>query len=182
MADPALRDDIMAVARALEAEPALLGVSAHLLGIGRRLARSKPRDGLYVDAVTRSAAITYDGLPISGGGAHTLRTRGFVAGFNALQSFATAVSLAPLPTTLAVESWRERTFLWDSRRRCLRILTCASREQRLAELASMWRTNAPLSQRRWRRLSTRSRNSDHSEDGIRGSRGVVARDLEHCSL
>ena len=56
-----------------------------------------------LDAVTRSAAITYDGLPISSGGAHTLRTRGFVAGFNAVQSFATAVSLAPLPTTLAVE-------------------------------------------------------------------------------
>ena len=56
-----------------------------------------------MDAVTRSAAITYDGLPISSGGAHTLRTRGFVAGFNALQSFATAVSLVLSPPRLAVE-------------------------------------------------------------------------------
>ncbi len=53
--------------------------------------------------MTRSAAITYDGLPISSGGAHTLRTRGFIAGCKALQSFATAVSLTPFPTTIAVE-------------------------------------------------------------------------------
>jgi len=51
----------------------------------------------------RLAAITYDGLPISSGGAHTLRTRGFVAGLQALQSFVAAVSLDPLPTKLAVE-------------------------------------------------------------------------------
>ena len=37
-ADRVLRDDIMAVARALESEPAVLGVSAHLLGIGRKSA------------------------------------------------------------------------------------------------------------------------------------------------
>jgi hypothetical protein len=53
--------------------------------------------------VTRSAAITYDGLPISSGGAHTLRTRGLAAGFDALQAFADAVSLVPVPTNLVVE-------------------------------------------------------------------------------
>jgi ubiquinone/menaquinone biosynthesis C-methylase UbiE len=35
-ANPERRDDLMAIARALEAEPAVLGVSAHLLGIGRK--------------------------------------------------------------------------------------------------------------------------------------------------
>lgn len=35
-ADPVLREDLMAVARALEGEPSLLGVSAHLLGCGRK--------------------------------------------------------------------------------------------------------------------------------------------------
>jgi SAM-dependent methyltransferase len=35
-ADPVLRGDMMAVARAVEAEPAMLGVSAHLLGLGRK--------------------------------------------------------------------------------------------------------------------------------------------------
>jgi hypothetical protein len=53
--------------------------------------------------VTRTAAITYDGLPISSGGAHALRTRGLTAGFDALQSFADAVSLDPAPTNLVVE-------------------------------------------------------------------------------
>jgi SAM-dependent methyltransferase len=38
-ADPVLREDMMAVARAVEAEPAMLGVSAHLLGIGRKAQR-----------------------------------------------------------------------------------------------------------------------------------------------
>jgi ubiquinone/menaquinone biosynthesis C-methylase UbiE len=36
-ADGALRQDILNVARALEAEPSIVGVSAHLLGIGRKL-------------------------------------------------------------------------------------------------------------------------------------------------
>jgi len=36
-ADEALRQDILNVARALEAEPSMVGVSAHLLGIGRKL-------------------------------------------------------------------------------------------------------------------------------------------------
>jgi SAM-dependent methyltransferase len=36
-ADEALRQDILNVARALEAEPSTVGVSAHLLGIGRKL-------------------------------------------------------------------------------------------------------------------------------------------------
>ena len=51
----------------------------------------------------RLAAITYEGLPLSSGGAHKLRTRGFVAGFDALQSFASAVSLDAIPTELLVE-------------------------------------------------------------------------------
>ena len=34
--NPELRADMVAMARALEAEPAMLGVSAHLLGIGRK--------------------------------------------------------------------------------------------------------------------------------------------------
>ena len=34
--NPVLRSDMMAMGRALEAEPAILGVSAHLLAIGRR--------------------------------------------------------------------------------------------------------------------------------------------------
>jgi hypothetical protein len=36
-ADEALRQDILNVARAVEAEPSIVGVSAHLLGIGRKL-------------------------------------------------------------------------------------------------------------------------------------------------
>ena len=35
-ANPTLRDDMMAMGRALEAEPTVVGVSAHLLGAGRR--------------------------------------------------------------------------------------------------------------------------------------------------
>jgi ubiquinone/menaquinone biosynthesis C-methylase UbiE len=34
--DPALRNDLLGVARALEAEPSVVGISAHLLGIGRK--------------------------------------------------------------------------------------------------------------------------------------------------
>lgn len=34
--EPALRDNLMDVARALEAEPSMLGASAHLLGLGRK--------------------------------------------------------------------------------------------------------------------------------------------------
>jgi hypothetical protein len=51
----------------------------------------------------RCAAITYEGLPLASGSAHKLRTPGFVAGFNVLQSFAAAVSLAPIPKDLLVE-------------------------------------------------------------------------------
>ena len=36
-ADEALRQDMLNIARALEAEPSIVGVSAHLLGIGRKL-------------------------------------------------------------------------------------------------------------------------------------------------
>jgi ubiquinone/menaquinone biosynthesis C-methylase UbiE len=38
-ADPTLRADILAIARALETEPSIVGVSAHLLGIGRKSTR-----------------------------------------------------------------------------------------------------------------------------------------------
>ena len=34
--DPVLREDVMDAARRLEAEPSILGASAHLLGIGRK--------------------------------------------------------------------------------------------------------------------------------------------------
>lgn len=34
-ADPVMREDLLATARALESEPSIVGVSAHLLGIGR---------------------------------------------------------------------------------------------------------------------------------------------------
>ena len=39
-ADEAQRADLMALARALESEPAILGVSAHLLGIGRNAGKA----------------------------------------------------------------------------------------------------------------------------------------------
>ena len=35
--DPQSRDDLLQVARALEAEPSIIGASAHLLGVGRRV-------------------------------------------------------------------------------------------------------------------------------------------------
>jgi hypothetical protein len=53
--------------------------------------------------MTRLGAITYDGLPISSGGAHSLRQKGFVAGFNALQGFVDAISLEREPTSVSVE-------------------------------------------------------------------------------
>jgi hypothetical protein len=53
--------------------------------------------------VTRFAAITYDGLPISSGGAHKLRTRGFTEALIVLQSFVTAVSVDPRPKECFVE-------------------------------------------------------------------------------
>jgi len=51
----------------------------------------------------RLAAITYEGLPLASGGAHTFRTRGFVAAFTALQSFVSAVSVDAVPEELLVE-------------------------------------------------------------------------------
>ena len=51
----------------------------------------------------RRAAITYEGLPKSSGGAHRLRTLGFRAGHDALQSFVEAVSLDTRPSDLFVE-------------------------------------------------------------------------------
>jgi len=53
--------------------------------------------------MARLAAITYDGLPISSGGAHKLQTRGFRAGLMALQSFVAATSLDEIPSSLYVE-------------------------------------------------------------------------------
>lgn len=53
--------------------------------------------------MSRIAAITYEGLPLANGGAHKLRTRGFVAAFNALQSFVSAVSIDAIPKELLVE-------------------------------------------------------------------------------
>jgi hypothetical protein len=53
--------------------------------------------------VIRRAAITYDGLPVSSGGAHKLRTRGFLAGHAALQAFAEAISLDARPFNLLIE-------------------------------------------------------------------------------
>jgi len=35
-ADPPLRDDLLDIARGLEAEPSIVGASAHLLAVGRR--------------------------------------------------------------------------------------------------------------------------------------------------
>lgn len=53
--------------------------------------------------MTRSSAITYDGLPISRGGAHKLRTRGLIDGLLAVQSFVAAVSLDTRPQNVVVE-------------------------------------------------------------------------------
>jgi len=51
----------------------------------------------------RRGAITYDGLPLSKGGAHKLRARGFLDGQAALQSFAAAISLDVRPRNLLIE-------------------------------------------------------------------------------
>ncbi len=53
--------------------------------------------------MTRQAAITYDGLPISSGGAHSLRFKGFVKTFEALDNFVNSVSLDPVPTSVILE-------------------------------------------------------------------------------
>lgn len=41
----------------------------------------------------RAGAITYEGLPIASGGAHSLRQRGFVEAFEALEKFVNSISL-----------------------------------------------------------------------------------------
>lgn len=51
----------------------------------------------------RLAAITYDGLPISSGGAHALRTRGFVETAKSLSNFVSRVSVDPTPVDVALE-------------------------------------------------------------------------------
>lgn len=53
--------------------------------------------------MSRSAAITYEGLPISSGGAHTLRTRGFVETARSLSDFVSSVSIISTPTDLTLE-------------------------------------------------------------------------------
>jgi len=59
--------------------------------------------------VIRHGAITYDGLPISSGGAHSLRQKGFVAGFNALQNFVDSISLERNPSSVALELFNSGT-------------------------------------------------------------------------
>lgn len=51
----------------------------------------------------RLAAITYDGLPISSGGAHKLRSRGFVETAGLLTNFVSAVCVNATPTNLTLE-------------------------------------------------------------------------------
>jgi len=53
--------------------------------------------------MARLGAITYDGLPISSGGAHSLRQKGFVAAYAALQAFVDSISLEREPTSVSVE-------------------------------------------------------------------------------
>lgn len=53
--------------------------------------------------MARIASITYDGLPISSGGAHSLRTRGFVETARSLSGFVTSVCVNPTPTDLTLE-------------------------------------------------------------------------------
>lgn len=53
--------------------------------------------------MARRAAITYDGLPVSSGGAHKLRGRGFQAGLLAVQSFIQAVPARDTPSDLTLE-------------------------------------------------------------------------------
>ena len=51
----------------------------------------------------RSGLITYDGLPISSGGAHTLRTRGVMDGLAAVRAFLSACTTDPDPELLQVQ-------------------------------------------------------------------------------
>ncbi|MBP6002088.1 MAG: hypothetical protein KA746_01520 [Pyrinomonadaceae bacterium] len=53
--------------------------------------------------MVRRGAITYEGLPISSGGAHSLRLKGLVSAFEALKRFVNAVSLEPVPTSVVLE-------------------------------------------------------------------------------
>ncbi len=51
----------------------------------------------------RSSSITYDGLPISSGGAHKLRTRGFVETAQSLSDFVSSVCVDSKPSNLTLE-------------------------------------------------------------------------------
>lgn len=51
----------------------------------------------------RRGSITYDGLPISSGGAHSLRQKGFVDTYEALQKFVNAISLEREARSVEIE-------------------------------------------------------------------------------
>lgn len=53
--------------------------------------------------MVRRGAITYDGLPISSGGAHSLRHKGFVKTFEALQNFVNSISLQREASSVTLE-------------------------------------------------------------------------------
>jgi len=56
-----------------------------------------------MDIPSRRGAITYDGLPISSGGAHSLRQKGFVNTFEALQGFVDLLSLEQEASSVTLE-------------------------------------------------------------------------------
>ncbi len=67
-----------------------------------------PKPASTADARTiagwpRAGLITYDGLPISSGGAHTIRTRGVTDGVAAVRGFLSACTTNPDPEFLHVE-------------------------------------------------------------------------------
>jgi hypothetical protein len=72
---------------------------------------------------------------VASGGAHKLRTRGFVAAFNALQSFASAVSLDAIPKELLVEVVKGDGVRRNLTTRYLRSSTLISRGGRVGESA-----------------------------------------------
>ncbi len=51
----------------------------------------------------RQGSVTYDGLPLSSGGAHSLRQKGLVKSFEALQEFVNAVSFERNPFSVTLE-------------------------------------------------------------------------------
>lgn len=51
----------------------------------------------------RRGSITYDGLPLASGGAHSLRQKGFVGTFDVLQGFVDSISLEREPSSVSLE-------------------------------------------------------------------------------